>query len=487
MNIGVLQPPGGARGNYPFVNPQPDIEHMLGDFYLSYEDPGCELALPFSVAWLFGFGTNVVAPIPGFPTPTHSHDIIVEDANGFRIFDSTTAIDFVKIPFADRLETIEWKTADAVCRVTRHTVFDPNLPPPIFDTFITPENGEVDGRTYRRVPLRVRSLRIGLTKLEMDDVVFSEGFNIGFEPGDPVPNDGGRLVTTLLMTARPGDGLGRQAGCEDVEPVIRRINGIGPDSSGNFKLDADGCYRIQRPTRLVNSAPRQVEFGHPDITDAEAAAAIQLFNDCGPCCECDDFVRTYEGIRRLFFRYLDLGQRAERTRDQFRENKERWERSASCRFDNSMRIVVSQNGRCVLGVGGVFCNVTDCCISPVILKLKLELLEDGSPIPAVAIEPLCTDTLRSGSDTQFEFVPFEFGGTAEERTVTFSFVDPGATSKFKTQLFLPGCSAGQALILTLSTEFPGTALDNEGVACDLPPAPSTSKTIAMNPLKLCEL
>jgi hypothetical protein len=283
QSIGVLQPPSGSRSDYPFVSPQEDIQRMLGDFYLSYEDPGCELALPFRVAWLYGFGTNVVPPIPGFPDPVHSHDIIVEDANGFRIFDSTQATDFVKIPFADRLETIEWKTGDAICRVTRHTVFNPNLPTPVFDLYITPENGEVDGRTYRRVPLRVRSLRVGLVKMEMDDVRFQEGFNVDFTPGEPVANDGGRRVTPLEMRARPGDGIGRQDGCEGVEPLIRRINGVGPDSSGNFKLDADGCYRIQRPTILTNSRPREVQFGHPELTDEEAASAIQLFNDCGPC------------------------------------------------------------------------------------------------------------------------------------------------------------------------------------------------------------
>jgi hypothetical protein len=485
QSIGILQPPSGSRSDYPFVSPKEDIQRMLGDFYLSYEDPGCELALPFRVSWLFGFGTNIVPPPVGFPTPTHTHDIIVEDANGFRIFDSTTATDFVKIPFAGRLETIEWKTGDAVCRVTRHTVFNPNLPTPVYDLYITPEDGELDGRTYRRVPLRVRSLRVGLTKFEMENVVFDAGFNVGLEPGDAVPNDGGRAVTPLIMTAIPGEGLGRQAGCEEVEPVLRRINGVGPDSSGNFKLDADGCYRVQRPTVLVNSDPRQVEFRHPEITDEEAAAALQVFNDCGPCCECDDYIHTYEGVRRLFFRYLDLGQRAEATRDQFALNKDRWERSAACRFANSIRLVAVNNGSCLLGVGGAHCNVTECCISPVVLTLSITQYVDGVAVPVPTIEPLCEDTVRAGSDTQGEFIPFDFGGTPEERTVTFGHANPGATSKFKTMLYLPGCSVNQTITLTLTASLPGTILDNEGEACPTPPSGSVSKTLAMNPLKLC--
>src|ERR1051326_8371380 len=86
--FGVSQPPGHGA-SYPFMSPSTEIQRLLGDFYLVYEDAG--YVMPFSVAWLYGFGDQVVAAPSGFPAPTHARDLVITDAEGTVVFDSTTA------------------------------------------------------------------------------------------------------------------------------------------------------------------------------------------------------------------------------------------------------------------------------------------------------------------------------------------------------------------------------------------------------------
>ena len=88
--IGVNQPPSGGT-NYPFVRPSEDIQYLLGDVYLSYPDDSYTYEYPLRIEWLYGFGTAPVTPPAGYPTPTHTHDVIIKDANDVTVFDSTLA------------------------------------------------------------------------------------------------------------------------------------------------------------------------------------------------------------------------------------------------------------------------------------------------------------------------------------------------------------------------------------------------------------
>jgi hypothetical protein len=504
QSIGVDQPPNAAQSNFPFIKPSDDIKRMFGDFYLSYEDPECVFALPFRVAWLAKFGEVVVPNFPGRPDPVNKYDLIVEDANGLVVFDSTEAIDFVTIEFSDRLEAIEWKTEKAICRAVRHTKSNPNEPPLIFDRFIEPEQSDLDVITYRQVPERVRSIRVGLTKLDPGDMIWDEGFNFGMAVQDPVSQDGGRFVRPILMSAQPGDGLGRVPGCEDVEPLVRRINNVGPNAQGGFLLDADGCYRIQRPTILTDVNPRTVQIGHPELTDEEAAAALHLFNDCGPCCECDDFVRTYKGLKSVFARYEELGVRAEDTRDQFAINKARWEEEAACRFERPSRIVLQQEFDCTIALGAMHCNNSDECITPLVLRLTIQAFQDGLPDPAAGGSFLCEETRRKGSDTNQNEIPFQFEGSFPILDSRFDSANAHETSRIRTRLRIPGCENGGALRITLTTHapdfpegsdatFPDVSVPTDvsdlwtstGAEPDWPARSVLQKSIALNPVEAC--
>jgi hypothetical protein len=463
--ISVNQPPHGAASDYPFVAPDDDIERILGELWLSYEDPECTYVLPLNVAWMYGFGPTPVAPPPGFPTPTHARDIIIRDALGTTVFDSTLAIGFAQVPFGSRLTTFEWKTEDEVLRVTQHTAISPGDPPLDHDDYIEPTSGELDSRTYQALPKRVKSIRVGLVKMRAENIIFDEGFNLAMAAGSVLSTPGGRRIQPIAFSANPGDGLGRLPACDEADALLRKVNNIGPNDSGNLKLDAGGCYRAQRLTRVTQEDPRQVEFYEDGLTTEEAAAALRISNDCGPCCTCEDFVNTYEGIRRLEAQYNDLGDQAEEVRDQYALNIDRWNVVRDCALATPIRMVVRQEYDCNVAFGISFCNLGDVCIHDIVLRLTLEGFKDGDPDPALNGTLLqCPDTIFSGTDTEYVEKPVQLDGDFPAYELPVAAADPGSAQKLQLRFDLNGCQPGQALCVTGTIQYVG---GNSGVATDL--------------------
>lgn len=465
--ISVMQQPHGAAGwHYPLDYPSDDVKHLLGDMWLSYDDEQCEHTFPFHIAWMYGFGSNVVSPPPGFPTPTHGKDMIITDNDGNVVFDSTTAIDYVikAWPLVNpRLLTMEWKTETEVLRVTMHTAWPVGVTPTVYDNYIVPEQARIDSRAVSRLPRRVRRLKTGVLTLDAGDVRIESGFNFQTVISSVTRVDGGRFVNRIVVHATPGLGLGRQPGCQDPLTVIKRINGVTADDGGNFTLDADGCYRVQRPVEIVSTNPRQAELTHD-------GAALQLFNDCGPCCECNDFVETYLALKRLHERYLSLGSRAEVVRNQFQENIDRWERQRSCRTLAPLRLALQQEYQCQLAVGALHCNMTQCCITPLTLRLTFQIFNNGvlEPLPPDA-EILCGQTKRQGTDTDNEEQDYTMNGTFPVLDTVFDSSDPQNTSRMRTRLRFQGCEDGQALVATLTAHHPDPVQQPDEPACAVIP------------------
>ena len=123
--IGVAQ--GHPGHDYPLILPSEDVEYLLADFYLSFDQPGDyggvgDYEPPFRIHWLAGLGQGAPQmPIPTdnlgsvsasdsaynsicsasasamteivgeecYPIPRHLHDIMVVDSNNRVVFDST--------------------------------------------------------------------------------------------------------------------------------------------------------------------------------------------------------------------------------------------------------------------------------------------------------------------------------------------------------------------------------------------------------------
>lgn len=379
--ISVNQGPTNGR-NYPFVCPSDDVSLLLADAYLSYDDVPCNFVRPFHVAWLYGFGADAAATPSFAPTPVHSHDILIRDANDEVIFDSTEAIDFIVVPWPEttpRMRIVEWKTATAVCRVTYHIEFGPNDVVKTYSISFQPTDGQLDARVADRRSPRVTSLRVGITTFgPAERVDLLSGYNVEqlVEFPGPTSSDGGRANARITLSAAPGGGIGRFPGCEDPDLVIRRINGVDPLSNGNFLFDAAGregggpCYAIRQPTTLLmNPDPAPA----PPFLALPTEATLVVSNDCEPCCDCPDYIRTYEGLRRLRDRYLALGARAESVRDQHRLNEERWKEQRDCRLAQPCLVSVTNLPDRGMNMVGSLCLFgEDCVVADIELIVNID-------------------------------------------------------------------------------------------------------------------
>jgi hypothetical protein len=445
-STGVNQDPGQGT-NYPFQSPSADVRYLLGDLWLAYDDDTCGYQLPLQVTRLAGFNQSSPA----------RREIKISDAVGTVVFDSTEAT-YTASLFGTHLEVLQWKLGDAVLRATRHVSPPQYAPTQTYAADFAPVDGTLSARAYMRMPQRVRSIRVGLTKLS-GDIVFKEGYNINLTAATPAIVDGGRRQNTITIRGNPGDGIGRLPGCEGVVTAIQRINTISPAASGNFTMDASGCYRIQRPVALTSTEPRKVV-----LTNAHA---LQFFNDCQPCCTCNDYVRTYRGLTNVWNQYQAMGAQAEAIRDTFASNVARWNAQRACRIAQPIKLVLNPEARCNLFIGGLYCNMFDCCLRPLVLRTTIEVF----PARSGTLNLTCRETVRNGADTQYEDTPYVPSGALPIYDTYFDYADPYGSSKYRMRVRLGDCLPGDSTRVTITAHTPDV-VGVDGTQCPLPD-PST--------------
>jgi hypothetical protein len=412
--IGLEQPPGSGT-NYPFVSPSDDIKHLLGDLFLSFDDLADTVVYPLRVSWLYGFGTDVVTPPTGVPTPTHSHDIVIVDANNVVVFNSTLATRFTATPWDNRLLILEW-TGSSVLRCTMHTAWTPadiaSNRTRTYANHIEPDDGELQADTWFKMPKRVLSVRIGNTKMQATQLTFAGGYNIelatetdaaaGIEFttfGDTKSLVAGdRTSHRISLSAEPGSGLGVFPGCADPAATIRTINKVQGSSHQNFTFETEGCIRTQRPVGIVTTSPRVLDCSAEGLTPTNAASTISLANNCKNCCDCTYFAQTYQGLKRQWFLYGETAQAAEQARDLYAANKTRWLANKALREADTLRVRVAIDGSSKLSWGVAHANASKCCLYGVTLQLTwLYYVNNVLAIPAMTTYD-CNKTKIEGSE-----------------------------------------------------------------------------------------
>lgn len=390
-SIGVNQMPGGT--NYPFSQPC-ELRKILADLYLAFEDTAAGFVRPFSVAWLYGFGC-LTGEEPSFD-PVHDVDMCIVDAEGSVVFDSRNADEPQISDWGTRLQIIQWIKGSEVLRVVRYMSWTEDEVPEDFDYYIyEPADAELEERTVQPVPLHVRSLRLDSTDAINGNIILERGYNTSVEVSVPTRVNGGRFETSILIGAAPGSGLGRFGpACTGAKQTgIRRINGIGPDARGNLILNATGCYRVDRPVLQTESGG-----GMPQARVQDHA--LEINNDCGACCQCQDFINVYEAIRRMRDRYADLVLRAQVARDLYKLNRERFLKQADCRYNDPLRVVLQPVCPNMAAVSIGYCHQGDTCLTNVVIPFSF-VYEDttGYKDPDDPTKPLSADTTcPSGGD-----------------------------------------------------------------------------------------
>jgi len=469
--IAVNQPNRGGD-DYPFVGAS-DLSQLIADLALYYQDTDCTFVRPFYIEWLYGFGCVAAAETY---TPVHDRDMRIIDANGALVFDTRNATDYAVTAWSSRIDVTVWQdtASDTVLRVANFTTWTEDETPRDWDVSIDPTDGQLDERVSEMVLPRLRSLRVELGSQLQENITLGDGYNAETEILTPVLVDGQRRRTSIVLHMDPGDGKGQYGpawGPED-DPLMLRINNVTADATGNFLLDTEpgGCQRWERPIQtVVSPAPNRV------VTVRDHTLQVQ--NECGVCCSCDDFINTFEGIRRLRDRYAALIARARVARDLYVANLERFQAQSDCRLEDPLRIVVRPICPDSVGVAGGFCNNTDACIQNLVIPFSFtytntlgEVDEDGRDLSATTTydggvgDPVvrCDTVVRSGnvdenpqkgsSPTAVE--GYRLGGAYPNYYAVWERVNPGSLAAVTFRLDFVDSIAGDELQLVVDAYAP---------------------------------
>lgn len=430
--IGVDQPPSSGD-DYPFILPTNGIETLIADLQVTFEKTH-SFDRPLRLAWMYGFGeydtyltpegfsytqpdgeslyltpTSSQSP-PGYPDPVHEYDMLFVDNSNQTIVDTTTGSLAVNEIWNNRFRILEWRGSEWHVRCIIHATAE--LRPVIwgdldvywgdqpvvwgeenefssdFPQFLLPDDGRLNALAYYELPNRVRSLRVNNQVIDtsvVSKIILEEGYNISIDANQPVadevlgvfqPTDI-RNISQLQINASPGLGVGVFPGCNDFQPVLRTINGVGPDESGNYNFDAEGCIYFTRPVSIVNGDVRQASYSRNGYTNAQAAASLVFNNNCKSCRDCEYYARTYMGLRREWLLYKESAEIVEALRDDFRSNVERWAKEKECREKDSVHVKVSPDGDGKVSWGVLFCNSSECCVVDVKVTITWLCYKDG--------------------------------------------------------------------------------------------------------------
>lgn len=415
----VNQRPGGGT-DYPFA-----AENFLAgrvlDLYLSYADPGCEYEFPFTL--------------------TVAGDVYtVTDANDAVVAAGDTA-DAQSTAWGSRT-VYEWVDAATVLRVVvRADVLENG-------------SGELDPRTANRLAARVDSLAVYTDlsggRRKTGSVALTNGYNTDLTLVEPALADGGLYVKQVRLDVAPAGGLGRAPGCEELTPLVRSVNNVKADAGGNLLLTPGGglddglCFRINLPTAVTA----------PGVAALTAANTIKIASDCAPCCTCDYFVRTYEGLRRMVAKWQTLTDNASDVRDTYHRNRERWLAQKACRQGRPLTLSALPLKACYLSVAATYCNMTGPCLKP--LEIRLTVAASG-PVPAT----FCSPGYINGSHTKGDekYTPgtdVTVPGAEPVFVSTFPYTDPQDQAHFRFRVRVVGCDEGVPVKVTATVHVPDT-------------------------------
>jgi hypothetical protein len=392
-------------GNFPFVAPSPDIVGLLADLWVAHEYHG--VVLPLRVSLMQGFQQA----FDGLPSAAQ---ITIVDAAGTPVFDSAGAGYYWK-DWGPRLRVHEWLLPGAVCRAVQHRATAAVVPP--WPAQVVPGNGVLDERASMLLADRLTLLIEGSSgAATAGEVTFVGGWNVAIDPApyaEPL-----RSTTALTFVGDAGGGQGRYPGCAVADAPILTVNGVAPDPRGNFMLAADGCYYVRQPIAAGAAG-----------TVVPTPAALDLGNDCGPCCDCDAFVNVQQAVLAVESRLRSTARLAEATRDEYDANISRWEAARECREQNAVAVTAATTAQLYADINVVVCNPTQKCL----VDMKLDITVTTSPAGSWIVVPNMTYISRAGTAN---LVPYQLAGPINNlMTAYFDAINPGAYGRVRTRLY----------------------------------------------------
>lgn len=438
--------PNPEGRDYPFVSPSDDVAGVLADLWLAHSAPA---VLPLRVAWLHGMDAAVNCGVagpsssPGPYTPRHQADVAIVDATGAVVFDSTRAYWFRGEQVSGRLRAYEWRSAAGDCLLVQHTAFPGPEYVRLLPADIAPADGRLDERCSQLVPSRLSSVRVPGSLLRvLGDCTLRGGYNVTLDRAEI--SSGLRKGVEITVGATPGAGEGRYPGCGEAARLVTSIN--GRRASGNLDLSAGGCFFVRRPATVSGGEAHLV--GH----------ALQLGNDCAPCCDCDDYVRVQRGILAEWGRHAEVAAGASAVAGSLKSLIGRWNANKACRDGSPFSVnAVSNGGRLAIAAG--FCNPQPRCVSDVQLSVAFDLHAGG--IGWVLQAPLATD--GAGGIANAAGVVAEALPTGGRLTHTWATVPPMASVSLRCWIELSADAASVSVDLEAGGSVGGVPIAQQAL------------------------
>jgi hypothetical protein len=312
-------------------------------------------------------------PILGFPTPVHAADIVLVDANNTVVFDTTALpTEFVAQDWGTDYRIYTWKQTRAVCRLVAYTTWTAgDNERQQFHKYLFPPDAVLDERAVYKMPRRLLSVAVRnggvTTDKHANPIVFVNGYNTDISTATAAVTNF-RTDTAVTFTAVAGSGLGKYTDCTEASgsKPITKLNGVGPDSFGNFLLASSDCLWARRPTTYAENNPT------PWTTDQ-----LQLGADCGPCCSCSDYATTARYMNDTGVRYQLIGQRVQNVRLHHDNNIIRWNEQRTCSLLQPLKLMFVPQSCPYIDVIAMLCNPCDTCIGETTLKLVISYDQPG--------------------------------------------------------------------------------------------------------------
>jgi len=350
---------------YPFVTPSDDVRHLLAEMALTFDAE--DYRPPLRVVWFSGIG-HFFTPYGGLPgsppiyspfTPQASPsavpdyarvnpvDFVIWDADDEVVFDSTGA-EYAGSPYGKLFHCHRWTAPRGVLRVTQNVKFRSPEEAYAIPEAVKPRNGILDERVGEVACRRVTHLEAAGAGTFAGEIRAMGGHNVKLSSPGPRA-EGVRAVSELAISAAPGSGLGTYPDC-DSAPAFSSFGGAQADGRGSLRLSGDGCYWFRPVVEETEDGP------------VVLPGMLRLGNDCGPCCECEDYATL-----------------AELTRDKLADGILRWKKlAAGPAVSVQFKAVPFQKQwiECAIQV----CNGTTKCLQPFTLQVQT-IVVATSPAP----------------------------------------------------------------------------------------------------------
>jgi hypothetical protein len=457
------QPQEPAKGGY---RPSFYISTMTG-FSSTEADVWENIAIDWE-NWSSAWETGGLGILPA------NMRLVIEDEDAQVVFDTDNLTPRFRTWGPDRV-IVMWSDSDqGVLKIVVRLLEGPSN---------VSERLEIDPRTYSRVPGRLSTLQGNTGPVEL-----VAGYNMRIDVEPISVADGKRRQTRIVFNAIPGAGLGRFSDCGEERSPIRRIGGREAGSDGNFLLDADGCFRIQRPVSIFeeDDVGRIAVYGDTGIGEADAKHALRIDSDCAPLCPDSYYIRVHRGMLRMWDRWKTLAEDLEAVRDDYRTVKARWDAQRACRLANPIRLVVAAEKGCKFTIGGLFCNMSGVCLANTEIRFKLTL-RDRDAVDLATGSPCSQAVIQSSFTKGQEY--YDMGGTWPQYFASFPYINSQDTSSVRFRVCVPGCTSTKSLQVEMTVHGPDVEgsenypiIDPDGslYGSDYPLRYATSQTVPFN-------